>query len=80
MYSTLEIILQILSSLVIGASTFLRSWTKDHMYLSSWCSLVGGILFTIYSIMTHQWGLVPLNLYTAFMGLRAIYVWRDNEE
>lgn len=75
-FTLFQTILQWSAALVVFSSTFLRSWTKNHMYESSICSFIGGLLFTIYSISTGQWGLVPLNIYTMLMGLRAIKTWK----
>jgi len=77
MYTWFEIVLQCLASVLIGGSTFCRSWNKNKMYLASWLSLFGGGVFCIYSILTQQWGLLPLNLYTLLMGIRAVYTWKN---
>lgn len=78
-FTLLELILQWLASAVVFGSTFLRSWTKNHMFESSVCSFIGGMLFAVYSFLTGQWGLLPLNIYTMLMGLRAMRVWRKKK-
>lgn len=75
MYTWFEIFLQCLASVLIGGSTFCRSWDRRHMHIASWLSMSGGLTFTIYSILTQQWGLLPLNVYTFLMGIRAVHTW-----
>lgn len=76
MYTWFEIFLQILGSALIGVSTWARNWDKHHMLLSCWCSVLGGLVITVYSILTHQWGFLPLNIYTVIMGAKGIKTWK----
>lgn len=78
-FTWLQIALQWAASITAFGSTLLRSWTKHHMFLSSCLGFGAGFLFTIYSYSTGQWGLLPLNVYTTIMAIRAMYVWRKEK-
>lgn len=75
MYSWFEIFLQCLGSLLIGVATWSRNWDRYHMQLSAMFSVAGGLVITLYSILTHQWGFLPLNIYTVIMGAKGVKTW-----
>lgn len=80
LYTPFQITVQIISSILIGGSTFFRSVSRKHMLLASWLSLLGGLMFMFYSVITTQWAIIPLNLWTAGLGLKAIFTWSKNKK
>lgn len=76
MFSTLDYILQVVGSMFILGATTARSLSKKHMVLSSACSVIGGVIFTLYAIKTGQWGILPLNILTTILGLKGVFTWR----
>jgi len=73
--NTFNLILEYVGTGILMISATLRAEIPEKVMLSFWISLTGSLIMFTYSIITHQYGVAMLNIYSAAMNVRSIKNW-----
>jgi hypothetical protein len=71
-------ILEYIGTAFVVTGQWVRS-TPKYTSISLMLSVVGSIIFIPYSIMTHQWGYLLLNVMSVIAGIRGIKAWKHKK-